>query len=278
MSVKITFLGGLGEIGRNCAAIEHDGKIALVDCGLMFPEADMLGVDLVFPNWEWLTERKADVECVIVTHGHEDHVGALAYFLKEFPGVPVYGTELSVALARGRVDEIGVEADFIGCEDNRWVEHRPFGFMFVPVSHSIPQGAGIVFDTPEGFVVHSGDFKLDPTPVDGRPTDLQQFAHFGREGVRLLMADSTNAEVPGLSLPRLHWRQRLARSSVTPKVGSWRPASPRTSIGSSRLPMPGLPLVAKWHLPVDQCTGSRRSEQSWEFSIFLPRTLWTSRT
>ncbi|MDH5502495.1 MAG: ribonuclease J [Acidimicrobiia bacterium] len=197
MSVKITFLGGLGEIGRNCAAIEHDGKIALIDCGLMFPEADMLGVDLVFPNWEWLIERKQDVECVIVTHGHEDHVGALAYFLKEFPGVPVYGTQLSVALARGRVDEIGVEAEFIGCEDNRWIEHKPFGFMFVPVSHSIPQGAGIVFDTPEGFIVHSGDFKLDPTPVDGRPTDLQQFAHFGREGVRLLMADSTNAEIPG---------------------------------------------------------------------------------
>lgn len=197
MSVKVTFLGGLGEIGRNCAAIEHDGKIALIDCGLMFPEADMLGVDLVFPNWEWLIERREDVECVVVTHGHEDHVGALAYFLKEFPGVPVYGTELSVALARGRVDEIGVEAEFIGCDDNRWVEHGPFAFMFVPVSHSIPQGAGIVFDTPEGFMIHSGDFKLDPTPVDGRPTDLQQFAHFGREGVRLLMSDSTNAEIPG---------------------------------------------------------------------------------
>ena len=98
MTVELTFLGGLGEIGRNCAAIEHDGKIALIDCGLMFPEEDMLGVDLVFPNWEWLEDRRDDVTCVVVTHGHEDHVGSLAYFLQEF-NVPVYGTDLSVALA-----------------------------------------------------------------------------------------------------------------------------------------------------------------------------------
>ena len=196
MSVTVTFMGGLGEIGRNSATIEIDGKLALVDCGLMFPEADMLGVDLVFPNWEWLMDRREDLECVIVTHGHEDHVGALAYFLREFQ-VPVYGTDLSVALARGRVDELGVEAAFVGCADNEWIDHGPFGFMFIPVSHSIPQGAGIAFDTPEGYVIHSGDFKLDPTPVDGRATDLPQFAWFGRQGVRLLMADSTNAEVPG---------------------------------------------------------------------------------
>lgn len=196
MTVELTFLGGLGEIGRNCAAIEHGGKIAIIDCGLMFPEEDMLGVDLVFPNWEWLKERRKDVTCVVVTHGHEDHVGSLAYFLQEF-NVPVYGTDLSVALARGRVDEVGVEAEFNGCPDNEWVEHGPFKFMFVPVSHSIPQGAGIVFDTPEGYIIHSGDFKLDPTPVDSRPTDLPQFAYFGWEGVRLLMSDSTNAEIPG---------------------------------------------------------------------------------
>jgi ribonuclease J len=196
MTVKLTFLGGLGEIGRNCAAIEHDGKIALIDCGLMFPEEDMLGVDLVFPNWEWLKERSDDVMCVIVTHGHEDHVGSLAYFLKDFD-VPVYGTDFSVALARGRVDEVGVEAEFVGRPDNEWTECGPFKFMFVPVSHSIPQGAGIVFDTPEGYIIHSGDFKLDPTPVDSRPTDLPQFAYFGWEGVRLLMSDSTNAEIPG---------------------------------------------------------------------------------
>ncbi|MGH8874564.1 MAG: ribonuclease J, partial [Acidimicrobiia bacterium] len=196
MSVRVTFLGGLGEVGRNCAALEVDGKLALIDCGLMFPEEDMLGVDLVFPDWGWILERRQDVECVVLTHGHEDHVGALGYFLRDID-VPVYGTELSVELARGRVDELGVDADLRRVPTNRWTDHGSFRFMLVPVSHSVPHGAAIAFDTREGIVLHSGDFKLDPTPIDGRPTDLPTFAALGRRGVRLLMADSTNAENPG---------------------------------------------------------------------------------
>jgi len=196
VTVRVTFLGGLGEIGRNCAAIEHDGKIALIDCGLMFPEEHMLGVDLVFPDWGWLVERKKDVVCVVVTHGHEDHIGALGQFLGEV-NVPVYGTEFSMALAAKRVEESAVDADLRPVTDNEWVEESPFRFMLIPVSHSVPQGAGIAFDTPEGLIVHSGDFKLDPTPIDGRPTDLPAFAGLGRDGVRLLLADSTNAEEPG---------------------------------------------------------------------------------
>lgn len=196
MSVRITFLGGLGEIGRNCAAIEIDGRIAIVDVGLMFPEEDMLGVDLVFPDWSWLADRAKDVECVILTHGHEDHVGALAYFLQDI-NVPVYGTPLTCEIAAGRPEELGVRATFRPVEDNTWIEHGPFTFCFVPVSHSIPDGAAVVFDTPEGYIIHSGDFKLDPTPIDGRATDLPTFAGFGRRGVRLLLGDSTNAEIPG---------------------------------------------------------------------------------
>lgn len=196
MSVRVTFLGGLGEIGRNCAALEQDGKIALIDCGLMFPEEDMLGVDLVFPDWSWLVERKRDVVCVALTHGHEDHIGALGQFLREV-NVPVFGTRFSVELASRRVDEAGIDGDFRPVNDNEWVECEPFRFMFVPVSHSVPQGSGIAFDTPEGLIVHSGDFKLDPTPIDHRPTDLPGFAALGTDGVRLLMADSTNAERPG---------------------------------------------------------------------------------
>ncbi len=196
MSVRVTFLGGLGEIGRNCAALEIDGKIALIDCGIMFPEEDMLGVDLVLPDWSWLVQRSADVRCVVLTHGHEDHVGSLAYFLRDIQ-VPVFGTEFSVALARGRVEEMGVEADFRSVADNEWTSFDSFRFTLIPVSHSVPQGSGIAFETPEGLVVHSGDFKLDPTPIDGRPTDLPAFAELGRQGVRLLMADSTNAENPG---------------------------------------------------------------------------------
>ena len=196
MSVSITFLGGLGEIGRNCAAVEIEGKIALIDCGLMFPEEDMVGVDLVFPDWGWLTERKSDVECVILTHGHEDHMGALAYFLRDID-VPVYGTELTIELAGNRIDELGLKAELKTIPTKKWVDHGPFRFQLIPVSHSVPDATGIALDTPEGLVVHSGDFKLDPTPIDGRPTDLPAFAALGRRGVRLLLSDSTNAEKPG---------------------------------------------------------------------------------
>ena len=196
MSVSVTFLGGLGEIGRNCAAVEIEGKIALIDVGLMFPEDDMLGVDLVFPDWSWLTKRKKDVECVIITHGHEDHMGALAYFLRDIQ-VPVYGARLTMEMATGRIDELGVESDLRTITRSKWIDHGPFRFMLVPVTHSVPEASAVVLDTPEGIVVHSGDFKLDPTPIDGRPTDLPAFAALGRRGVRLLLSDSTNAEKEG---------------------------------------------------------------------------------
>ncbi|MDJ0959520.1 MAG: ribonuclease J [Acidimicrobiia bacterium] len=196
MTVGVTFLGGLGEIGRNCATIEIDGKLALLDVGLMFPEEDMLGVDLVLPDFSSVLERRDDVECVVLTHGHEDHVGALAYFLREV-NVPVFGTPLAVQFARSRVEEIGVAPDLHAVDFREWVEVGPFKFTLVQVAHSTPQAAGVVFDTPEGIVVHSGDFKLDPTPIDGQPTDLATFAGFGRQGVRLLMVDSTNAEREG---------------------------------------------------------------------------------
>ncbi len=196
MSFAVSFLGGLGGIGRNCACLEMKGRLALIDCGLMFPAEGMLGVDVVLPDFASVLERADELECVLLTHGHEDHVGALAYLLANLD-VPVYGTPLAVELARGRVEEAEIEADFRPVETGRWIEHGPFRFMFVPVAHSIPQGAGVVFDTPDGLVVHSGDFKLDPTPIDGLPTDLSAFAELGRRGVRLLMADSTNAEVPG---------------------------------------------------------------------------------
>ncbi len=196
MSVSVTFLGGLGEIGRNCAALEVDGKIALIDVGLMFPEEDMLGVDLVFPDWSWLVERADDVEMVVITHGHEDHMGALAYFLRDIQ-VPVYGTDLTLELAGSRLEEVEVEGRLEKIQQKKWITHGPFKFMLIPVSHSVPEASAVVFDTPEGIVLHSGDFKLDPTPIDGRPTDLPAIASLGSRGVRLLLADSTNAEKAG---------------------------------------------------------------------------------
>lgn len=196
MTVRVTFLGGLGEIGRNCAALEIEGKIALIDCGLMFPEEEMLGVDLVFPNWSWLAERKEDVVCVVLTHGHEDHIGALPYFLADI-NVPVFGTRLTLEMARGRADELGVETDFRPIEPGQPTNIGPFRFALVNVTHSVPDACAVAFDTDEGIVLHSGDFKLDPTPIDNRSTDLPTLAALGRQGVRLLLSDSTNAERPG---------------------------------------------------------------------------------
>ncbi|MGQ0847839.1 MAG: ribonuclease J [Actinomycetota bacterium] len=196
MTVSVTFLGGLGEIGRNCAALEIDGKIALIDCGLMFPEEEMLGVDLVFPDCNWLVERRQDVVCVVLTHGHEDHIGALAYFLADL-NVPVFGTRMTLELARGRIDELGVDADLRPVEVGRPTKIGPFSFGLVNMTHSVPDACAVAFDTPEGVVLHTGDFKLDPTPIDGRATELATLAVLGRRGVRLLLSDSTNAERPG---------------------------------------------------------------------------------
>lgn len=196
MSVTISFLGGLGEIGRNCASLEVNGRLALIDCGLMFPDEHMLGVDLVLPDFSSVVDRAKHVDCVVLTHGHEDHVGALTFFLSQV-NVPVFGAPLALAFARSRLEEAGIKHDLRSVAMNEWNEFGQFKFMLVPVSHSIPQGAGIAFDTPEGLIVHSGDFKLDPTPIDSKPTDLPEFAALGRQGVRLLLSDSTNAEQPG---------------------------------------------------------------------------------
>ena len=197
--VRITFLGGLGEIGRNCAGLEIDGRILLVDCGLMFPEADMPGVDLVLPDFTWLRENATRVEGCVLTHDHEDHTGALAFLLREL-SFPVYGSPLTLALARNRIEEAGLLArtELVPVVDGERRRIGPFDVEFIPVTHSVPDGFAVAFHTPQGVIVHTGDFKLDLTPVDRRLTDL---AHIGAladgPGVRLLLSDSTNAEEPG---------------------------------------------------------------------------------
>lgn len=196
MTVRIGFLGGLGEVGRNCASIEIDGELALIDCGLMFPEEDMLGVDLVLPDFASILDNRDAFTCIILTHGHEDHIGALAFLLREV-NVPIYGTPLTVEFARARIEEYGIVPDLRPIQPYEWVDHGAFRFTYIPVSHSIPDAAGVAFDTSEGVIVHTGDFKLDPTPIDGVPTDLRSFGTIGQRGVRLLLADSTNAERPG---------------------------------------------------------------------------------
>lgn len=199
--VKISFLGGLGEIGRNCAAVEVDGRIMLIDCGLMFPDADAAGVDLVLPDFTYLRENVDRVEGVVATHGHEDHIGALGFLLEEMP-LKIIGSPLTVGMAKSRISEKGVldRATFIEVSDNDRVDVGPFDLEFFPVTHSVPHGFATAFHTPQGVVLHSGDFKLDMMPVDKRLTDLAGLGHLAKDdGVRLFLADSTNAEEPGFS-------------------------------------------------------------------------------
>src|SRR3954468_11980612 len=201
-SVRIVFLGGLGEIGRNCCCVEVDERILLVDCGLMFPDADMPGVDLVLPDFTYLRENADRVEAILLTHAHEDHAGGIAFLLRDV-SVPVYGSALSLALARNRIEEAGMldRTELIPVFDGERRRIGPVDCQFIPVTHSVPHGFAIAFFTPVGTIVHSGDFKLDLTPVDGRRTDLALMGEIARRdgGVRLLMADSTNAERPGFT-------------------------------------------------------------------------------
>ncbi len=199
--VRVVFLGGLGEIGRNCACIEMDGRILVLDCGIMFPDPDMPGVDLVLPDFTYLRENADRVDGVILTHGHEDHTGGLAFLLRDFP-LDVYGSELTLGLARSRVDEAGMgsRVTWIPVRDGERRRIGPCDVEFIPVTHSVPQAFATAFFTPQGIILHSGDFKIDLHPVDGRRTDLARMGALASDpGIRLLLADSTNAEEPGFT-------------------------------------------------------------------------------
>jgi ribonuclease J len=199
--VRVVFLGGLGEIGRNCACVEVDERIIVLDCGVMFPDPDMPGVDLVLPDFTYLRENAARVDAVVITHGHEDHTGGLAYLLRDLE-VPIYGSELSLGLARNRIEEAGLSgrARYVAVADGERRLVGPCEVEFIPTTHSVPCAFAIAFHTPHGVVLHSGDFKLDLQPVDGRRTDLARIGALAEgPGIRLLLSDSTNAEEPGFT-------------------------------------------------------------------------------
>jgi ribonuclease J len=199
--LDLTFLGGLGEIGLNLMTFETQDTMVVVDAGLMFPEDHMLGIDIVIPDFSYLRERREKVAALVLTHGHEDHIGAAPFFLKEFP-VPVYGTPLTLALLREKLREHGLleGADLREISAGKDLDLGPFAFEFISVCHSIVDGVGFALKTPQGVFIHSGDFKIDQTPVTGSPMDLNRFAHYGEAGVLALLSDSTNAERPGYTM------------------------------------------------------------------------------
>ena len=198
---RVVFLGGVGEVGRNMACVELDDRILIVDVGLSFPHAEMPGIDLVLPDFEYVRERFDDVEAVVLTHGHQDHIGALPYLLRDYdrPPLPVYGTAFTLALLEGQLEEHEVRdrAEFRQVMPGEASIAGPFSMRFLRVTHSIPDGMAVVIDTPYGSILHTGDFKIDQTPLDGRATDLHALAEEAGRGVHLLLSDSTNAEEAG---------------------------------------------------------------------------------
>ena len=194
-------LGGLGEIGKNMTVVEYDGRIVVVDTGLMFPTTEMLGIDLVLPDFSYLRERAGDIEAIVLTHGHEDHVGALPYVLRELGYPPViYGGLLTVGLVRSKLDEHKLgDAPLEELEAGERVKLGPFELELIHLSHSIPDMRAVLLRTEVGSVLLTGDYKFDQTPVDGRPADVSRLAEVGREGLLLLCGDSTNADRPGVS-------------------------------------------------------------------------------
>ncbi|GAC1330232.1 MAG: ribonuclease J [Candidatus Dormibacteria bacterium] len=196
--LRVIPLGGLGEIGLNMMAIEYGERIVVVDAGLMFPKEEMLGVDLVIPDISYLTERADRVQAILLTHGHEDHIGALPFVLRAL-NVPIYGTRMTLGLVRNKLKDHRLLGGAVMHEVTAGdvVNLPPFAVEFIHVAHSIPGATALAIRTPAGILLHSGDFKLDQTPVDGRPTDMARLGAYGDEGVRLFMSDSTNAEMDG---------------------------------------------------------------------------------
>src|SRR5680860_328477 len=197
--LRVVPLGGLGEIGRNMTVLEHRGKLLVIDCGVLFPEEHQPGVDVILPDFTWIRDRLDKIAAIVLTHGHEDHIGGVPYLLKERPDIPVYGSKLTLAFVQAKVQEHRLKPDLIEVKAGERITLGDFECEFVAVNHSIPDGLALAVRTTAGLLLHTGDFKMDQFPLDNRITDLRSFARLGEEGVDLFLVDSTNAEVPGFT-------------------------------------------------------------------------------
>jgi len=198
-ALRIVPLGGLGEIGRNMTVFEHAGRLMIVDCGVLFPEETQPGIDVILPDFTWIRDRLDAIEAIVLTHGHEDHIGGVPYLLRERPDIPVVGSKLTLAFLTAKLQEHRITPKTREVTEGMRQRFGPFDLEFVAVNHSIPDGLAVAIRTKAGLVLHTGDFKMDQFPLDERITDLRAFARLGEEGVDLFLTDSTNAEVPGFT-------------------------------------------------------------------------------
>ncbi|MEV2240536.1 ribonuclease J [Micromonospora sp. NPDC049891] len=199
--LRIIPLGGLGAIGRNMTVFEYDGKLLVVDCGVLFPDVEQPGVDLILPDFGPILDRLDDIQAIVLTHGHEDHIGAVPYLLAHKPDIPLVGSQFTLALVEAKLAERRIQPYTLTVREGGRERLGPFECEFFAVNHSIPDALAVAIRTPAGLVLHTGDFKMDQLPLDGRITDLAGFARLGAEGVDLLLSDSTNAEIPGFVTP-----------------------------------------------------------------------------
>ncbi|TIH29488.1 ribonuclease J [Subtercola vilae] len=199
--LRITPLGGIGEIGRNMTVFEYRGRLLVIDCGLLFPEDNQPGIDVILPDFDPIRHRLDDIVGIVLTHGHEDHIGAVPYLLAERPDIPVIGSTLTLAFVASKLAEHKLTPPMITVKENDHLNLGPFELEFLAVNHSIPDGLAVALRTDAGLVLHTGDFKMDQFPLDHRITDLGGFARLGAEGVDLFLVDSTNADVPGFTTP-----------------------------------------------------------------------------
>ncbi|EPI54668.1 hypothetical protein HMPREF1574_01030 [Gardnerella pickettii JCP7659] len=200
-SMRIVPLGGLGEIGRNMNVIEYNGHILLIDCGVLFPEEEQPGVDLILPDFHYIQNRLDKVDALVLTHGHEDHIGGVPYLLKMRPDIPLIGSKLTLAFVEAKCEEHKIKPKTIQVEGRSKLKVGPYNLEFISVTHSIPDALAVCVKTPAGTIIDTGDIKLDQLPLDHRLTDLVEFGKLGEQGIDLLMADSTNAEIPGFVKP-----------------------------------------------------------------------------
>jgi ribonuclease J len=214
-ALRVTPLGGLGEIGRNMTVFEYAGKLLIVDCGVLFPEPEQPGVDLILPDFTSIRERYDDVVAVVLTHGHEDHIGAVPYLLKERPDIPLIGSQLTLALIEAKLAEHRIRPYTLEVKEGQTERIGPFGCSFLAVNHSIPDALAVVIQTGAGTVLHTGDFKMDQLPLDGRLTDLAGVSRLGETGLDLVLVDSTNAEVPGFVASEREIMPALDRAFAT---------------------------------------------------------------